>query len=333
MEYKFLGQTGVRVSGLCLGTMMFGGPCEHSESLKILDRAFSDGINFIDTADCYSKGESEKIVGQAISHRREQVILATKGGQKVGKGLNDKGGSRLHLMGALDKSLARLATDYVDIYYLHVSDSNTEIEETLRAMEDMVRSGRVRYVACSNFRAWEVCDALWHSDRLGLNRFSAIQPLYNIVNRGAEVELLPCCQRHRLAVVSYSPLARGVLTGKYSVGAPLPENSRAARKDRRIFEAEFRPESITTAHRLAKHCDIKGVTSSQFAIAWVLANKIITSVIIGPRNMNQYLDNLSSLDVEVSIEDEEFVDSLISPGAHSGSGFQDPAFPVLGRVV
>ena len=331
MQYRNLGKAGVKISPICLGTMMFGGQTSEVDSIRIIHRALDAGINFLDTADIYNKGESEVVVGKAIADRRTEVVLATKGRQAIGDGPNDQGSSRLHLMRALDGSLRRLGVDHVDIYYAHTPDYQTPIEETLRAMDDMVRQGKVRYIACSNFRAWRLMEALWTSDRLNLHRFACIQPLYNIVNRDIEYELLPACREYGIGVVSYSPLARGILTGKYKPGEAFPEGSRAARDDKRLHEAELRDESIEIAQRIVAHCQQKGCTPSQFAIAWVLANPIITSVIVGPRTMEQFDDNLGCLQVEITAEDEAFVDSLVPPGEHSGKGFQDPLYPITGR--
>ena len=218
MDYRVLGRTGIRVSPVCLGTMMFGGQTSEGDSIQIIHKAIDQGINFLDTANMYNAGESEVVVGKAITDRRHNVVLATKGRQKMGDGPNESGATRLHLMRELDASLKRLNTDFIDVYYTHTPDYDTPIDETLRAMEDMVRSGKVHYIACSNFRAWRVCEALWQSDRMNLHRFACVQPLYNIVNRDIEVELLPLCKEHGLGVVTYSPLARGILTGKYKPG-------------------------------------------------------------------------------------------------------------------
>lgn len=331
MEYRNLGACGVKVSPLCLGTMMFGGPTDEEESIRIMHRALDDGINFFDTADIYNAGKSEEVVGKAIAGRRDEVVLATKGVQAMGTGPNDRGASRYHLMNALDASLKRLAVDHVDLYYIHAPDYDTPIEETLRALDDMVRSGRVRYAACSNFRAWKLSEALWTSDKLDLNRFVCVQPLYNIVNRDIEVELLPLCQAHGIGVVSYSPLARGILTGKYRPGEPFPAGSRASRNDKRMQQAELREESFVAAQEITGHCEKKGVAPSQFALAWCLANPILTSIIIGPRTMEQYADNVAALNVAITAEDEAFIDRLVPPGCHTGKGFQDTAYPITGR--
>jgi aryl-alcohol dehydrogenase-like predicted oxidoreductase len=331
MNYRNLGSAGVKVSPLCLGTMMFGGPTPANESIRIMHQAVDLGINFFDTADIYNAGQSEVVVGKAIADRRDQVVLATKGRAPMGTGPNDSGASRSHLLRALDGSLKRLGTDFIDVYYVHTPDYATPIEETLRALDDMVRSGKVHYVACSNFRAWRLMEALGLSARLGLERFACIQPLYNIVNRDVEVELLPLCREHGIGVVTYSPLARGILSGKYRPGAAFPEGSRAARNDKRMQQAELRDASFEIAEALRRHCDEKGVAMSQFALAWCLANPILTSVVIGPRTKEQFDDNLKCLDVAISTDDEAFVDSLVPPGEHSGKGFQDPQYPVTGR--
>lgn len=331
MQYRNLGRTGVKVSRLCLGTMMFGGPTSEADSIRIIHRAIDDGINFIDTANIYNAGESEVVVGKAIADRRHQVVLATKGRQAMGTGPNTSGATRLHLMRELDNSLRRLGTDFVDVYYVHTPDYETPIEETLRALDDMVRSGKVHYIACSNFRAWRLCEALWTSQRLNLHAFCCVQPLYNIVNRDIEVELLPLCQEYGVGVVSYSPLARGILTGKYKPGEAAPEGTRAARKDPRMLQAEWREDSLHVAAEVAKHCHGRGISPSQFALAWCLANPILTSIILGPRTIEQYQDNLGCLEISVTEEDEALVNSLVPPGEHSGRGFQDPAYPVTGR--
>jgi aryl-alcohol dehydrogenase-like predicted oxidoreductase len=331
MHYRRLGRSGVSVSPLCLGTMMFGGPADEAESLRIMHRAIDLGINFFDTADMYTGGESERLIGKALAGRREKVVLATKGRQPTGDSPNDRGASRVHLLRALEASLKRLATDHVDIYYVHAPDYETPIEETLRALDDMVRSGKVHYLGCSNVRAWRLCEALWCSDKHNLHRFTCVQPLYNIVNRDIEVELLPLCRHHGLGVVNYSPLARGILSGKYEPGKPPPEGSRAGRNDKRMKEAEWREESLHIAQQIAAHCKWRGVPPTRFALAWCLANPNITAVILGPRTLEQLEDNAKCLEVTITSDDESFIDSLVPPGEHSGKGFQDAMYPVTGR--
>ena len=331
MDYRKLGRSGLKVSPLCLGTMMFGGQTSEEESIRIVHKAVDQGINFLDTANMYNAGESEVVLGKAIADRRDAVVLATKGRQRVGDGPNDWGGSRLHLLREVEKSLQRLNVDTIDVYYLHAPDATAPIDESLRAMDDMVRSGKVRYVACSNFRAWQLCEAMWVSDRHGLDQIACVQPLYNIVNRDIEVELLPLCRQHGIGVVSYSPLARGILTGKYQLGQPHPEGSRAARSDVRMQQAELRDASIEVSQKLVEYCDQKGCSPSQFALAWCLANPLLTSVIVGPKTEAQFDDNMECLNVTITAEDEAFVDTLVPPGEHSGKGFQDPAYPITGR--
>lgn len=333
MEYRSLGRSGLKVSPLCLGAMMFGGPTNEEDSFRIIRRALDEGINFIDTADVYNNGESERIVGKAIADRRDSVVLATKGRGAMGAGPNDSGASRYHLLNAVEASLKRLNTDRIDVYFIHSPDYTTPIEESLRALDDCVRQGKVRYVACSNFYAWQVMEGLAVSERMNLEKFVCVQPLYNIVNRDIEVELLPLCQKYGIGVVSYSPLARGVLSGKYRSGAPPPEGSRAARGDRRIQQTELRDESFVVAEKLKPLAEAHGKTLTQFALAWVLANKIVTSAIIGPRTMEQLEDNLGALGWSLTPEDEKAVDALVPPGEHTGKGYNDPAYPVRGRVT
>lgn len=333
MEYKTLGRAGVKVSPLCLGTMMFGGPTNEKDSIRIIHRALDAGINFMDTANVYNDGESERVIGKAVRSNREKWIIATKVHGSMGADVNQSGSHRVNIMSAVEASLKRLGTDYIDVYYLHRWDASTRIAESLRALDDCVRLGKVRYIACSNFEAWRVCEALWTSEKLGLEEFVCVQPLYNIVNRDAEVELLPLCEKYGVGVVPYSPLARGVLSGKYLVGQKPPKGSRAARKDRRILQTELREESYEVARQLQPLADAHGKTLTQFALAWVLANPLITSAIIGPRTMEQLEDNLGCLDCTLSAEDEAAIAALVPPGEHTGKGYNDPAYPVLGRVT
>ena len=331
MQYRRLGRAGVKVSPLCLGTMMFGGPTSELDSIAIMHRAIELGINFLDTANMYSLGQSELVVGKAIADRRERVVLATKGRQKMGDGPNDKGASRLHLLRELDNSLRRLGTDHVDLYYVHAPDDETPFEETMRALDDMVREGKVRYLGCSNYRTWQVCESMGICERRGLYPFVCVQPLYNLVNRDIEVELLPYCRSAGLGVVSYSPLARGILTGKYGAGESIPAGSRMSRNDARMKQAEWRTSSLEVAQAVAQRAREKAVTPSQFALAWCLANPNLSAVILGPRTMEQFDDNVRALDVTITAEDEALIDSLVPPGEHSGKGFQDTAYPITGR--
>jgi len=331
MQYARLGRSGALVSPLCLGTMMFGGPTSPADSVRIMHAALDRGINFFDTADIYCGGESEVVVGQAIADRRDRVVLASKGRNATGPGPNDAGAGRMTLRRALENSLRRLKTDCIDLYYVHTPDYGTPIEETLRLLDDFVHEGKVQYIGCSNFRAWRVMEALGVSQRLNLHHFQAVQPLYNICNRDIEVELLPLCQEHGVGVVSYSPLARGILSGKYRPGEQFPEGSRAARNDRRMQQAELRDESFELAAELQAHCERTGRQLSQFALAWCLANPILTSIIIGPRTWEQFEDNVACLELSITAEDEALVNRLVPPGEHTGKGFRDPLYPVTGR--
>lgn len=331
MEYRQLGCSGVRVSRFCLGTMMFGGVTNEADSARIIDRAVDVGINFVDTANIYNKGESERVVGRAIKDKRSQIVLATKATSKMGDGPNESGSSRFHLLNELEASLKRLGTDYIDLWYLHAPDPRTPLEESLRAMDDAARQGKVRYVGCSNYWAWQVVEGLGISDKKGYLPFACVQPLYNIVNRDIEKELLPACAKHGVGAVSYSPLARGVLTGKYLPGKDFPADSRGARNDPRMMQTELRPESYEVAQQLLKIAEKHNCPLSQLAIAWVLANPLITSVILGPRTLEQFEDNLKAADVQLTAEDEQRIDELVPPGTHTQREYQDPAYPITGR--
>jgi aryl-alcohol dehydrogenase-like predicted oxidoreductase len=331
METRSLGSAGVKVSPLCLGTMMFGGPTEEAESIRIIHRALEAGINFLDTANVYNGGESERIVGRALRGRRDSVFLATKVRGAMGDGPNDSGASRYHVMTQVEESLRRLDTDRIDLYFLHAPDYTTTLEESLGALDDCVRQGKVRYIGCSNFYAWQVVAGLWISDRRSKERFVSLQSLYNIVNRDLEVELLPACHQYGIGVVAYSPLARGVLSGKYRAGEAFPEGSRAARGDRRLHQTELRDDSYRVADALQPLAEAHGRSVTQFALNWVIANPLVTSAIIGPRTMEQLEDNLGALGWSITAEDEAAVDRLVPPGEHTGWGFNDPSYPVRGR--
>jgi aryl-alcohol dehydrogenase-like predicted oxidoreductase len=332
MEYRRLGSSGLRISPLCLGTMMFGGAADEAASLRMIAAARDAGINFIDTADVYNNGRSEEIVGKAIRAERHRWVIATKLNGIMGEGPNERGSSRKWILEAVRRSLARLGTDYIDIYYLHREDTETPFAESVRALADLMRAGMIRYFALSNHRAWRVAEICNICDGLGIDRPVASQPLYNALNRMAEVEQLPACAFYGLGVVSYSPLARGVLTGKYEAAAPPPPESRAARQDARMMQTEWRPESLTIASKLREHAEARGMTPGQFAVAWVLNNRLITSVIAGPRTEEQLGDYLDALGCRLTAEDEALVDSLVAAGHPSTPGYIDPMEPVEGRV-
>lgn len=334
MNYRQLGRSGLKVSPLCLGTMMFGDQTNETDSLEIIASARDAGINFIDTADAYGAGRSEEIVGKAVRGNRDHWIVATKAGYPAG--ISTATGadlSRGYLMRAAERSLERLGTDHIDLYYLHRDDLSTPLEETVRALADLQRQGKVRYIGVSNFRAWRLAELVRLCDEAGIDRPAACQPQYNAMNRMPEAELLPACQFYGVGVVPYSPLARGVLTGKYSSVDQLPEGSRAARGDRRILQTELRPESLEAALRIQAHAEARGSSTTQFAINWVLNNTLVDAVIAGPRTLAQWQDYLAALHDPFTAEDEALVDSLVPPGHPSTPGFTDPQYPVAGRVA
>jgi len=332
MEYRRLGASGIEVSTICLGTMMFGDRTDASEAQRIVDAAFDAGINFIDTADAYGFGASETIVGAAIKAHRRRWILATKAGNPMTSVPHDGGLSRRWLLAACDDSLARLSTDYIDIFYLHKDDPDTPIAESVGAIGDLIRSGRIRYFGISNYRGWRIAEVVSECEAQGVPLPIVCQPYYNLLNRMPEVEILPACDHYGIGVAPYSPIARGVLTGKYAPGV-VPEDSRVARKDQRMMETEFRAESIAIAGTLAAHAKKTGRTPTQFALAWLWANTIITSVIAGPRTLAQFQDYLDALGTPWSDDDEALVDTLVKPGHPSTPGFSDPQYPFYGRVL
>lgn len=332
MDYRSLGDSGLRVSPICLGTMMFGDRTDPSEAARIVASARTAGVNFIDTANVYAKGDSERITGNFIHPHRHHWVLATKVANPMGEGPHEKGLGRNHMVRALDASLERLHTDFVDLYYLHKDDTSTPLEETLRTMEGFIRAGKVRYWALSNFRAWRVAEVMRVADLLGMPRPIALQPYYNAMNRMPEVEVLPACAYYGLGVVPYSPLARGVLTGKYRPDEKPPEDSRAGRSDRRFLQTEFRKESMVAAQRMAEHARTRGITPGQLATAWVMANDIVTSVLAGPRTLEQWEEYLGALEYRWQPEDEALIDRLVAPGHPSTPGYSDPMYPFYGRT-
>jgi len=333
MDYRTLGTSGLKVSPLCLGTMMFGDRTDAAESGRIVASAREAGINFIDTADVYAKGESERIAGKLIASDRDRWVLATKVANPMGDDPNRRGTGRKWILRAIDESLERLGTDYVDIYYLHKDVAATPLEESVAAMADVIAQGKARYFGVSNYRGWRIAEVMRVCDELGVERPVVSQPYYNAMNRQPENDVLPACAHYGVGVVPYSPLARGVLTGKYVKGQAPAEGSRAARNDKRIMETEFREESLEIAQKLKAHAEKKGMSASDFAIGWVLANPIVSSVIGGPRTLEQWQGYLASLGKPFDAEDEALVDSLVSPGHPSTPGYNDPAYPLTGRPV
>ncbi len=333
MIYKNLGKSNVQVSALCLGTMMFADRTDAQEAGEIVAHAADAGVNFIDTADVYSKGESERMVGKLIKDDRHQWVLATKLGNKMSERVNEAHYSASWMHREVEQSLQRLQTDYIDIYYLHRDYNGMDLEEPLRALEAMLRAGKIRYWGVSNFRGWRIAEIVNLAAQLNMPGPVVCQPYYNLLNRTPEVEVLPACEHYGIGVVPYSPVARGVLTGKYQPNSKPPEDSRAGRADKRIMETEFRAESLLIAQKLQEHATARGISLAQFATAWVLANKAISAVIAGPRTLQQWKDYFPALEYRFTAEDEALVNSMVAEGHASTPGYTDPAYPLNGRRV
>lgn len=326
-----LGASGLKTSKLWLGTMMFGDQTDEAEAARMVGAARDAGVNAIDTADVYAGGESERITGRLIAADRDRWVLATKLGNATGTLANERGLSRLHMVRALDASLARLGTDWVDILYLHREDETTPLEETVAAIKHLIETGKVHYFGISNFRAWRVARIAELCRAAGMQPPIVCQPPYNAMSRAIETELLPCCDYYGIGVVAYSPFARGVLSGKYAAGEAPPAGSRAARNDMRILQTEFRPESLALAQRVVDHARARAMTPLQFALGWVWNNALVHGVIGGPKTLAQWQDYLVAGSVRFSAEDETLVDSLVAPGHASTPGYTDPQYPVTGR--
>jgi aryl-alcohol dehydrogenase-like predicted oxidoreductase len=332
MQYRNLGNSNLQVSALCLGTMMFGDQTDRTEAAAIVADAHEHGVNYIDTADVYSKGGSEAMVGELLKGQRHDWVLATKLGNPMSDRANEGHYSRPWMLRELAASLARLQTDYIDILYLHRDYNGMNLEEPLRALDAMLRAGQIRYWGVSNFRGWRIAELMRLAGQLGMPGPVVCQPYYNLLNRMPEVEVLPACAHYGIGVTSYSPVARGILTGKYAPGQAPDATTRAGRADKRMAETEFREESLVIAQQLKVHAAAKGISLAQFATAWVLANPVVSSVIAGPRTLTQWQDYLPALDYEVTDEDEALVDGFVKPGHPSTPGYTDPAYPLNGRV-
>jgi 1-deoxyxylulose-5-phosphate synthase len=308
MQYRKVGRSGLKVSAICLGTMTYGSQVSEQDSINLIEHAISCGVNFFDTADAYIQGKSEEVVGKALKKSRESVVLATKVAHKSGPAVNDGGLSRKHLMKGVEDSLRRLNTDYIDIYYMHFPDKETPIEETLRALDDMVRQGKVRYIACSNFHAWRLCKALWVSDQRNLARFDCIQSPYNLLTRDIEYELVPLCASEGVGITVYNPLAAGMLTGKYDpTQAPTP-GSRFLEKgyhDRYWSQTNFK--AISDIARITKE---NNRSMAQFALAWILNNPVITSAICSATSVKQLDENLGAAELKLSPEEVKACDDV-----------------------
>ncbi|NYT22538.1 aldo/keto reductase [Alcaligenaceae bacterium] len=333
MQYRCLGRSALRISPLTLGTMMFGGATDAAESLRIIHDARDSGINSIDTADVYNKGETERVVARALAGERDRWVLASKVGNRMGDGPNDSGFSTKWVIEGVEASLRRLETDYLDIVYLHRDFPGRSLEEPIRALGDLMRQGKIRYYGLSNFRGWRIAEAVRVAQQLGVAAPVVIQPVYSLVNRVAEQEQLPAAHEYGMGAISYSPLARGVLTGKYRGMDDVPADSRVARGDTRIRDTEWREESLVVASAVRERAEARGQTTADFATAWVINNAFVTSAIAGPRTFEQWRAYMRALDVKLDAEDEAFVDALVAPGYASTHGYNDPSHRVSGRVV
>lgn len=308
MRYTNLGRTGVQVSRLCFGTMSFASTSDEAESRAMFDRCIEHGINFFDTANGYSGGEAERILGRLIRGRRDDLVIATKVASKVGDGPNERGLSRRHIRQQLELSLQRLGTDRIDLYFVHHFDDHTPIGETLRALDDLVRDGRVLYLGASNWAAWQLATSLGISAREGLARFDCIQPMYSLIKRQAEVEILPWAQANQVGVISYSPLGAGMLTGKYAPGQ-RPAQGRIVENP--MYASRYREEAyLDIAERFTAHARERGVDPATLAVAWAMAHPAVTAPIIGARNVTQLEASLQASDFALSPEWREEISAL-----------------------
>ena len=332
METRTLGSTGVRVSPLCLGAMMFGswGNPDHDESIRIIHRALDAGINFIDTADVYSRGESEEIVGKALAGgKRDNVVLATKVHGTMGDDPNEFGNSRRWIVKEVENSLRRLGTDWIDLYQIHRPEADTNIDETLGALSDLIHAGKVRYIGSSTFPASQIVEAQWVAERRGRERFVCEQPPYSILVRGIEADVLPTCQRYGMGVIPWSPLGGGWLTGRYRLGTDLPDSHRAQRIPARYdMSLPGNQRKLEAADALAKVAEEAGISMIEMALAWVIRHPAVTAAIIGPRTMEQLESQLGAADIQLSDEVLDRIDEIVPPGVNlnpADGGWQNPA--------
>jgi aryl-alcohol dehydrogenase-like predicted oxidoreductase len=337
MHYRKFGTTGVRVSPLCLGAMMFGkwGNQNHDDSIKIIHRALDSGINFIDTADVYSAGESEEIVGKALAGRRDKVVLATKLHAPMGDDPNQRGNSRRWIFQEVEASLRRMKTDWIDLYQIHRPDAACDVEETLGALTDLVRQGKVRYLGSSTFPGSQIVEAQWVARDRHLSRFVCEQPPYSILVRGIENDVLPTCDRHDMAVIPWSPLAGGWLSGKWRKGQPPPASTRAARLPGRYDLAlPGNQKKLDAADALAVLAEEAGIPLIKLAIAFVIKHPAVTSAIIGPRTLDQLESQLGSDEIKLSDEVLDRIDKIVPPGRNfsaADGGWENPALTPRAR--
>ncbi len=318
MEYRALGRTGVRVSALCLGCMMFGGRTTPEDSYAIIDRAIDAGINFLDTANVYSRGRSEEVTGEALKRngKRQRIVLATKvHGVMADDDPNMQGNSRRHIIEQCEASLRRLQTDHIDLYQIHRPQSDIPVDETLRALDDLIRAGKVRYIGTTTYAAWQLVESFWMAKELGLNRFVCEQPPYNLLDRRVERELIPMARTYGMGIIPWSPLAGGLLTGKYNRNSPPPADARFADFERNpLLQRRWTQQAFDIIDGITALTQARGVAMSQFALAWCAQQPGVTSPIIGPRTMEQLEDNLKALDIKISDEDKAAIDKVSIPG-------------------
>ena len=332
MEYRTLGRTGVEVSSLCLGAMMFGawGNRDHDDSIRIIHSALDAGVNFIDTADVYAQGESEVIVGKALAGgRRDDVVVATKFHGRMGDGPNRRGNARRWIMQAADRSLRRLGTDWIDLYQAHRPEPGMDVDETLGALTDLVRAGKIRYLGSSTFPAHEIVEAQWTAERRGRERFVCEQPPYSLLVREVEADVLPVCAEYGMGVISWSPLAGGWLSGRYREGQEPPQSTRAQRIPRRYdLSLPENQRKLELADELARLAEEYGVTLIHLALAFVLRHPAVTAAIIGPRTMEQLESQLGAADVRLDDEVLDRIDEIVPPGRNvnpADAGYTPPA--------
>jgi aryl-alcohol dehydrogenase-like predicted oxidoreductase len=316
MQNRILGRTGVSVSPLCLGTMMFGpwGNADEADSIRIIHRALDAGINFVDTADVYSDGESERIVGKALAGRRDDVVLATKFFMPMSEDPNQRGGSRRWIMRSVEDSLRRLGTDYIDLYQVHRPSSDTDVEETLGALTDLVRQGKIRYLGSSSYPASQIVEAQWTARVRRLERFVTEQPPYSLLVRGIEADVLPTARRHGMGILSYSPLGGGWLSGRWRKGAAAAPTSAARPSARFDMASPANQQKLEVVEQLARLAEDIGITLIDLAIAFVISHPAVTSAIIGPRTMEQLESQMTGGDITLSTEALDRIDQLVAPG-------------------
>ncbi|WP_054025209.1 aldo/keto reductase [Bacillus sp. FJAT-28004] len=311
MDYRRLGNSGLKVSALGLGTNAFGKRADYEASKQIIHCAIDNGINFIDTANIYAATESEKIIGQVLEGQRQNVVLATKAGLVRGAGVNERGSSRYHLQTELENSLKRLKTDYIDLYQIHTFDPETPLEETLRTLEDMVRSGKVRYIGASNYFAWELMKALGISDRLGINRFVSTQVSYSLADRTPENELVPMCLDQGVGIIPYFPLAGGILSGKYSIAQRAPKGSRAQTDPN--FQRFIDNKTIALGENVAKLAAQLDCTPSVLSLSWLMHQPVVSTVIVGATKVEQLKENMKSASLQLTADTEEELQKISRP--------------------